>query len=151
MPSSSLLRSRRSSSSFSAREPRMCQQRVSSIQNSWSIHYCFEGTFRWRVLGQKILLLSTSESRTLDTYPLRVLCGKIGFDIEARDVIGMYGGNIVAETKIIDIGKTLRELLDPLLCRIWKAIIVYDDQGSVWRRESSPYQNIDQRMERIQT
>ena len=77
-----------------------------------------------------------------------ILCGKIGFDIEARDVIGMYGGNIVAETKIIDIGKTLRELLDPLLCRIWKAIIVYDDQGSVWRRESSPYQNIDQRMER---
>ena len=58
--------------------------------------------------------------------PSDVLCGKIGFNIEARNVVGMYGLSIVAETKIMDTGNTWRELLGSLLCRRWKAIIVYE-------------------------
>lgn len=31
-------------------------------------------------------------------YPFDVLCGEIGFDIEARNVFGMYGRSILTET-----------------------------------------------------
>jgi hypothetical protein len=102
------------------------------------------GNMKLEGFGIKNISAVNIQSSILDTYPLDVPCGEIVFVLEVRDHVGRDGRWTLVETIIVDTGKTLRGLLEPLLRRRLGWILVDDGRCGHWRRECSPHEVIDE-------